>query len=196
MRLTLPARTPLRAGLLLIEANRAWLEGQVRQFVAPRPFVAGLVIPLAGEELLLTRVPGTTVSRVGDRLLVGDSGGRFAARVEAWLRAAARERLEAEARALAERAGVAIASVRVGDPMRRWGSCSSGGKLSFSWRLLLAPDSVRRAVVAHEVAHLRHFDHSPAFRATAEALFGGSLKAETEWLSRHGASLHAWGMVE
>jgi predicted metal-dependent hydrolase len=55
----------------------------------------------------------------------------------------------------------------------------------------MAPDAVRRSVVAHEVAHLTHFDHSPAFHAHLEALFEGDLPAANRWLKREGRSLYA-----
>lgn len=197
VRLTLPARAPLRAGLLLIEANRDWLEAEVRRrFVSAMPFLPGMRIPFAGRHLLLEGQPGCRARLDGDRLVAGTDGGGFNRRVVAALRRAARALLAAEADALARRLGLAIGEVRVGDPLRRWGSCARDGRIAFSWRLVLAPDEVRRAVVAHEVAHLLHFDHSPAFRAAAEALHGAPLDSATEWLRAHGPWLHSFGVEE
>src|SRR3546814_3895389 len=51
----------------------------------------------------------------------------------------------------AGRAGVIVSQVTVGDPRGRWGSCAASGAIRYSWRLILAPDHVRRATVAHEV---------------------------------------------
>ena len=74
---------------------------------------------------------------------------------------------------------------------RRWGSCAADGAIRINWRLIMAPDAVRRSVVAHEVAHLTHFDHSPAFHAHLGALFEGDVSAANRWLKREGRSLYA-----
>jgi predicted metal-dependent hydrolase len=63
--------------------------------------------------------------------------------------------------------------VSIGDADSRWGSCSAAGAIRYSWRLILAPPHVRRFVVAHEVAHRLHMDHSSAFKAAEARLYGG-----------------------
>jgi hypothetical protein len=55
----------------------------------------------------------------------------------------------------------------------------------------MAPDAVRRSVVAHEVAHLVHFDHSPRFHAFLERIFEGDIDAANRWLKAHGRGLYA-----
>ena len=99
------------------------------------------------------------------------------------------EELDEEARAA--RAAVPEPQLRLSRAGRRWGSCSGAGCIRINWRLVQAPDAVRRSVVAHEVAHLVHFDHSPAFRALLAALFEGDLKAADDWLRREGRGLYA-----
>ena len=73
---------------------------------------------------------------------------------------------------------------------RRWGSCAADGSIRINWRLIMAPDSVRRSVVAHEVAHLVHFDHSPAFHAFLAKIFEGSVPSANRWLKEKGRSLY------
>jgi hypothetical protein len=80
--------------------------------------------------------------------------------------------------------------VGVGDPVSRWGSCSASGAIRYSWRLILAPDWVRRATVAHEVAHRVHMNHGPDFHALVERLLGGDRSRARLWLRRHGSGLH------
>ena len=115
------------------------------------------------------------------------------ARLQRWLRSEALALLREETREFAGKAGVMAAKVGVGDPVSRWGSCSSAGTVRFSWRLILAPDFVRRATVAHEVAHLVHMDHGPDFHALVERLLGADPKPARLWLRREGAALHRIG---
>jgi predicted metal-dependent hydrolase len=83
--------------------------------------------------------------------------------------------------------------VGIGDPVSRWGSCSGSGTIRYSWRLILAPDFVRRATVAHEVAHLVHLDHGPDFHALVTRLLAEDPRPARTWLRRHGAALHRVG---
>ena len=89
------------------------------------------------------------------------------------------------------RIGRDIREVRVGDYRSRWGSCAPDGTLAFSWRLVMAPDWVLDYVVAHEVAHLAHMDHSPAFWAVVARLVP-DYPRHRRWLAANGAGLHAW----
>ena len=76
------------------------------------------------------------------------------------------------------------------DTTSRWGSCSTTGTMSLSWRLAFAPTDVMRYVVMHELAHRRHMDHSPAFWATVSELYGFGVERSKRWLNQHGAELH------
>jgi len=90
-------------------------------------------------------------------------------------------------------AGVKPCSVTVGDAGTRWGSCSSEGKIRLSWRLILAPAEVRRFVVAHEVAHLRHLDHGARFKELEARLYGPGLSEAKALLRRVGPRLKRIG---
>ena len=78
------------------------------------------------------------------------------------------------------------------DTKSRWGSCSSKGNLSFSWRLIFAPEEVVDYVVAHEVAHLAEMNHGPRFWRLVETLMPGYAR-HRRWLDRHRAELLAYG---
>ena len=71
-------------------------------------------------------------------------------------------------------------------------SCTATGDLRYSWRLVMAPDHVRRATVAHEVAHLRHMDHGRAFHVLVDELHDGDVAAARDWLRREGRGLHRY----
>lgn len=78
------------------------------------------------------------------------------------------------------------------DTTSRWGSCSSNGNISFSWRLAFAPYDVMRYVVMHELAHREHMDHSREFWATVSRLYGFGVERAKRWLSKNGATLHKY----
>lgn len=195
--LTLPSARQLRQGIGFAEARGGWLAERlaVRAALA-RPFLPGVAVPVDGRPLLLLAGDARRV-QVGDGWLAvpGDDPALFSARVERWLKAEARRVLTADTLALAGAHGMAVAGVRVGDPVSRWGSCGGDGRIAYSWRLLLAPPGVRASVVAHEVAHLVHRNHGPAFWALAHRLLGGSHGAARAWLRQHGPALHGWGVA-
>ena len=85
-----------------------------------------------------------------------------------------------------------MARVTLRDTRSRWGSCTAQGALNFSWRLVLAPPHVLDYLAAHEVAHLVHMDHSPAYWAVAERLAPDLVVSEA-WLKANGAGLHRFG---
>lgn len=191
VKLTLPARASEARGRAWAEQQRPWIEAELARLPAPRPIAPGLPFPFRGELLTVEwRAAAPRTPAVADgRLLVGGPEEMVARRILAWGRREALARLEAETRALAERAGVTVGRVAVGDPRTRWGSCSSAGDIRYSWRLILAPPFVLSATVAHEVAHRLHMDHSPAFRA-AELRLGGDPAPSRAWLRAHGAALY------
>jgi predicted metal-dependent hydrolase len=92
----------------------------------------------------------------------------------------------------AARLGVPFGRLTLRDTRSRWGSCSSTGALSFSWRLILAPAEVLDYLAAHEVAHLKEMNHSPAFWRVLRDLCPATDSAEA-WLKRNGTGLHRFG---
>lgn len=109
--------------------------------------------------------------------------------VEAWLRAEAARAIDAAIDAHAEALEVAPSRVALRDPRTRWGSASRTGRLSFSWRLILAPPEALETVVVHELAHLRVFGHGPTFWALV-ATRRPDHRTWRRWLHDHAAELH------
>lgn len=82
--------------------------------------------------------------------------------------------------------------IAIRDTTSRWGSCSTSGTMSFSWRLAFAPLDVMRYVVMHELAHKKHMNHSQQFWATVRELYGPGVERAKRWLTQHGGQLHQW----
>jgi hypothetical protein len=193
--LTVPRRVSHKRALDWATGQRQWIEDALAA-VAPTVAIGpGTTLPLEGEPHLVDWDP-TRQRRIelrGARLVAGGPEEGLEARIMRWLKTRARDVLSEETAFYAARAGRKAARVSVGDPLSRWGSCSSSGAIRYSWRLILAPAFVRRATVAHEVAHLVHMNHAPAFHALVEEILGEDPRPARLWLRREGASLHRIG---
>jgi predicted metal-dependent hydrolase len=177
--LTFPRRMSRRAALEWAQRQADWVETQLAALLPGEPFRSGAAIPVEGRTIQLRWdecLPRSPRLANGE-LSCGGLEAAFAARIERHLRSQARLRLSTETADAAARAGVSIRSVAVGDASSRWGSCSASGAIRFNWRLILAPPHLLRWVVAHEVAHRRHMDHGPAFRALEAELYGADVRA-------------------
>jgi len=194
-RLVLPKRAALKQALAWAEDKAGWIAEQRALLPQPRPFVPGAVLTVADEPLTIEWTPGSrrTVVREGSVLSLSGPPETIARRVEAWLKRTALAVLETETTEYAAKAKVTVAQVAVGDAKGRWGSCASSGIIRYSWRLILAPSWVRRATVAHEVAHRVHMNHAPVFHALVEQLYGEDPTPARVWLRTHGAELHWFG---
>ncbi|WP_448662762.1 M48 family metallopeptidase [Sphingomonas sp. CJ20] len=192
VRLTLPPRASLKKALAWAEEQRGWIAAQQARLPQSMPFAPGARFPFRGEQVeIVWPAPGARAPRLeGDRLYCGGPAEGLERRIERWLRAEALRVLSAETADYAARAGVTVTRVSIGDPRGRWGSCASSGAIRYSWRLILAPDFVRRATVAHEVAHRVHMNHAPAFHRLVDDLYEGDPDAARAWLRSHGAALH------
>ena len=161
----------------------------------------GALIRYRGDlhRLRFEAAPGTrrsSVERIGDegedQLLVrrAASDRRSTAVVlEAWFRSRAKTEIERVIARFAEGFDVGTTVVTIRDPRSRWGSASRGGRLSFSWRLILAPPEALETVVIHELAHLRIFGHGPAFWALVAERRPDHVTWR-HWLRDHALELH------
>lgn len=193
--LTVPPGVSQRRALAWAGEHQAWVERSIDGVPSPVRLIAGAQLPVYGRAHVVDWWPDRPrrVERHGDRLVAGGPEAGLEARLLRWLRGEAAAVLTAETAEFAGKAGVRVERVSVGDPASRWGSCSSAGAIRYSWRLILAPDFVRRATVAHEVAHRVHMDHSPRFHALVADLFGADPGPARAWLRREGGALHRIG---
>ncbi|MEM7644880.1 MAG: SprT family zinc-dependent metalloprotease [Pseudomonadota bacterium] len=187
--LTLPRSASLRDGESFVAQQAGWIAKQVASVPDRRRVQVGGTLPLFGREVDVIAGPGRSARLVEAAISVPDDA-RAAARVKALLRSLAQTHLAVAVDRYAEALGREPSEMTLRDTRSRWGSCSSRGKLMFSWRLVMAPPEILEYVAAHEVAHLKHMDHSPRFWAQVEALMP-DYAPRRAWLRRHGASLQA-----
>lgn len=195
LKLTCPWRMGRQTALAWAVDQRHWIETQLARAAPAEPFAPGAVIPIEGEDVCIVwdaaapRIPMLRESK----LRVGGPQAGVARRTETFLKRLALETMSRDVAEYAAAADVAAASVSVGDAGSRWGSCSSQGRIRLSWRLILATPAVRRYVVAHEVAHLVHLDHSPKFKALEARLYGPGVSEAKATLRRIGPRLRRIG---
>ena len=192
--LVLPSARDRDQGLRFAAQKRRWIASRLRQKRDRIPFADGMTLPLLGSSYRVRHAPGSAdpVRIVENEIRVGGPAARLPGQLAAWLRTEAQRQTATRSRDLASRIDTRVARVSVRDQKSRWGSCSSAGSLSYSWRLILAPEPVLDYVVAHEVAHLRVPDHSPRFWELVAEL-RPSFASERHWLKRHGPELHRYG---
>ncbi len=165
------------------------------------PLGDGSVLPYRGEpHVLRVGEAGprrrSSVARVGgddgDEIhvaLAARDADRLGEVLERWLRARAGVAIEHAVARHARALGVAPAALTIRDQRTRWGSASRSGRISLSWRLVLAPPEALETVVVHELAHLRVFGHPPDFWALVASRMPEHRKWRL-WLRRHAAELH------
>jgi len=185
----LPQRASERAAAAAISELRPWIErhlGEAQRALAEIAARAGTVPYLGTTLTLIPQAGRTRVHRCGDQLLVPPGDARPA--LERFYRRTARSEIEPRLDEASALAGRPYRDLQIRGQRTRWASCSPDGRMSFNWRLLLAPERVLDYVVWHEVCHLEILDHSPRFWSLLERRWP-TWREERAWLRHHGATL-------
>jgi len=182
-----------RTALDFLESKRRWVErifarAPTRECVAP-----GMTLEFLGRRVTVVHDGArhsNCYSDDGMHLIIGGAADMFERRLRDFIK----KEFLAEAKRMIRTCPRELwpARIAVRDTTSRWGSCSSSGTMSFSWRLAFAPTDVMRYVVMHEMAHRVHMNHSPAFWATVARLYGFGVERAKRWLNIHGGELHKY----
>lgn len=192
--LVLPTQASLRDAESFLYRNKMWLENRLAQTPVNTPFAPGGNFPLRGTFHTICHSPKARrgVWTEHQTLYVSGQAEHLPRRIRDYLKAETLRIVRPLAFDLSAKIQTTPSRITIRTLKSRWGSCSSARDLSFSWRLIMAPDEVLTYVVAHEVAHLAQMNHSPAFWALVEQLHPHHQKPK-HWLKAHGASLFRYG---
>lgn len=189
--LTLPRHAKVNDGLRFLNQKSEWLVDTLQDMPCQKQIKPGVVIPLLGNRIRIKHDESMRRNWMMKDGVLYVSGPReeFAERVTDALKAIGKKTLTDLSHRYAGKVGRRVNRVSVRDTRSRWGSCSSTGNLSFSYRLVFAPREVMEYVVAHEVAHLRHMNHSDAFWRAVEFITP-NYEVAKDWLKLHGKDLY------
>jgi predicted metal-dependent hydrolase len=198
--LTIPPRGTLKEAREFAQKHGAWIAARLDRLPKAAPFADGVIVPLRGvphrivHRRAMRGSVWTETDADGAQLLcVAGNAPHIDRRISDFLRREAKRNLEAASLRYADALGVRIKRLAVRDQSSRWGSCSTSGALSFSWRLILAPPFVLDYLAAHEVAHLLEMNHSTRFWRLVQKLCPDHERAKV-WLDVHGTDLHRYGL--
>lgn len=199
VRLTAPPGASFSSIRSFAEAHGGWIAARLARVPERVGFEAGSFVPLRDVPHRIEQRPGargTTRPALGDGgepvILVSGTSEAVPGRVRRFLTAEAGRDLRQAVALHTAKLGIPARRIAIRDTTSRWGSCSSSGTLSFSWRLVMAPPFVLDYLAAHEVAHLKELNHSHRFWTLLRDLCPATEEAE-RWLKRHGTALHRYG---
>ena len=187
-----PWMTSEKAAIRFVESKARWLESVLNSAPQKQSINPGDTIEFLGKTVVLIHDANVRSNRYIDEntLCIGGSQDMFASRVREFVKseflASVKEIIKTAPREYWPR------HISLRDTTSRWGSCSSTGTISLSWRLAFAPYDVMRYVVCHEMAHRQHMDHSPEFWATVSKLYGFGVERAKRWLTKNGGELYKY----
>ena len=191
-RVSIPHWCSTREAMDFAQSRADWLARHLANVPAPARLADGSSLPYRGaaHRIAHDRQAARRVFIEGTTIRVGGPAESLANRLARFLQREARGLLAEDLAHYCDRANLPVPPLALSSAQRRWGSCATRGAIRINWRLVMAPDAVRRSVVAHEVAHLVHFDHSPAFHAALRQIYDGDIREADLWLKREGRSLY------
>lgn len=195
--LVIPPRARLNKAFEFARENKAWIEEKLATLPEPIPFEDGQIIPVLGRNRTIhvfydRQLKTTNIILKPNELIVVTNKEDPSSRIARFFKELAKEKISEIAHEKADIIGKRIRTVQVRDTKSRWGSCAQDGVLSFSWRLIFAPHSALDYVVAHEVAHLTHMNHSKRFWKLCEKLCD-SYHCGKMWMRDFGHELMRYG---
>lgn len=193
--LTIPRYHSKRQIIAFIEKSKPWLKKQVAKSITQTSYMEGMVLPIFGQPYVLRHKPSKSFRSWwgDDHLLIHSPIEKFGSAVQRSLHQVAKKFLTERSTVYATQLEKSVNRVTLRDTRSRWGSCTVDGNLSYSWRLIFAPELVADYVCAHEVAHLVEMNHSSQFWEIVQN-FCPNYKQHRNWLRQNGKTLFQYGI--
>lgn len=190
--LTIPRYCSNRKALAFVEQHRDWIQNMLARLPQSRQFADSCILSIAGQEFTIRHDPSQrgAVLRNGS-LTIGGAPEFLHRRVSDFLKKYAGEYMYRRSVDTAAKIGCVVRRVTIKETKSRWGSCSTKNNINYNWRIILAPEYVIDYLVCHEVSHLLHPDHSPAFWNCVQNLCP-NWKDGRRWLKVKGRELYRW----
>ncbi|MBR2273457.1 MAG: M48 family metallopeptidase [Alphaproteobacteria bacterium] len=192
--LTVPPYCSRQQAISFVESHQNWILNNINKIPASRKFENEDVISLFGKQYSIqhTQIRGNTKLDKEQHILYISGGIEFLhRRVKDFIKKVSQQEFLQRSQQMAQKIGKKVHNVYIKDTKSRWASCSTLNNLNYSWRLALAPEHVIRYIVAHEVAHLKHQDHSAYFWELVKFLDADASKGR-EWLAKNGHMLYIY----
>lgn len=196
LKMTIPSRLARREVEAFLAKHQAWIRERLEKIPAGSTLQPGGKLLFKGvwHEIVHTgSLRGLTAAEMVDGkpvIIVSGLSEHLGRRLEQFLKKQAKIDLEARVALHQRMLPRKAKSITLRDTRSRWGSCSTQGNLSFSWRIVMAPPAVLDYLAAHEVAHLEEMNHGANFWALCRRLCP-DMDASKVWLKEHGNQLHA-----
>lgn len=193
--LTRPSAMNEQQALHFARKQEGWIKARLNEQPALKSLEEGAILLLMGKpHKLVFEQQALRSFHKDERVHIVGNRAKFSLHCLHYLRRLAAEDMKARVQDKSALIQKKVSKITIRDQRTRWGSCSSTGNLSFSWRIIMAPDFVRDYLAAHEVAHLVQMNHSDKFWALSDSLTQGQLegrkKAEA-WLRQNAKELQA-----
>lgn len=190
--LSMPKLCSKKKAFDFINEHIDWIEEKLASLPEIREFEDGLSINLFGNQVTICHSHDFGAPKLIDnQLFVGGDKEFLHRRVKDYIKREAKKIFYAKSKALADKIDCKLTGVSIKDTKSRWGSCSTLNHINYNWRVALAPDFVIDYLIAHEVAHLKHQDHSSAFWQTVEKLCPNAQEGKN-WLTKNGNTLYLY----
>lgn len=195
IKISLPTHAPSASALEFIHRKTQWIA--TRFEAAPQHVVIeeGAQIAFEGDShvIIWDESLGRKIIQETGVIRLGGPKDHIPNRIIRWMKEQARITYSDDINHYCSIAKAPVPKLSIGDARGRWGSCSTRGTIRLNWRLIMAPASVRCSVIAHEVAHIKHMNHSPAFYDWLDTIYEGDRLEADAWLKRHGTGLYMIG---
>jgi len=195
IKISLPFHASTNSAMQFIDRKKQWIASRFETAPSAIPIGNGTEITFEGEphQIYWDEKLGRKIVHETGIIQLGGPKDHIQNRIIRWMKEQAYIIFMDDIRHYCKIAGSPTPKLSIGDARGRWGSCSTRGNIRLNWRLVMAPAYVRCSVIAHEVAHIKHMNHSAIFYQWLDTIYEGDRYQADQWLKLHGTGLYMVG---